>query len=48
MIGCDVDTVTTTIAPWVGSLHGESGLPAAWVETVCEANRRELDLRGSA
>jgi ADP-ribosylglycohydrolase len=48
MIGRDADSTATTVGSWVGALHGESGLPAGWVETVCRVNRREIDIRGLA
>ena len=28
------------------SKHNRTGLPKEWVETVCEENRRDFDLRG--
>ncbi|MFO8008694.1 MAG: ADP-ribosylglycohydrolase family protein [Candidatus Brocadiia bacterium] len=48
MIGRDADSVATTVGSWVGALCGLSGLPDEWVDTVCEANRAELDLRALA
>lgn len=48
MIGRDADSVATSVGSWVGALHGESGLPSEWVEAVCRANMRELDLRSLA
>lgn len=27
---------------------GESGLPKEWIDTVCQANIREIDIRGLA
>ena len=48
MLGRDCDSTATTVGGWVGALHGESGLPAEWVETVCEVNMQEIDIRGLA
>ena len=48
MLGRDADSTATTVGAWVGALHGESGLPAEWVETVCQANIREIDIRALA
>lgn len=45
MLGRDADSTATTVGSWVGALHGEAGLPAGCVETVCRANREEIDLR---
>lgn len=47
-IGRDADSTATTVGSWVGALHGESGLPAEWVETVCRVNMGEIDIRGLA
>jgi hypothetical protein len=47
-LGRDADSVATLVGSWVGALHGEPGLPAEWVETVCAANMGELDLRDLA
>jgi hypothetical protein len=46
MLGRDADSTSTTVGSWVGALHGESGLPRAWMTPVCEANRAEIDIRG--
>jgi ADP-ribosylglycohydrolase len=46
MIGRDCDSTASNVGGWCGGLHGESGLPKEWVETVCEINRRDFDLRG--
>jgi len=48
MLGRDADSTATTVGSWVGALHGESGLPKDWVDTVCEVNIREIDIRGLA
>lgn len=48
MLGRDADSTATTVGAWVGALHGESGLPQAWVDTVCQANIREVDIRDLA
>lgn len=48
MNGRDADSIATNVGGWVGGLHGLSAFPPEWVETVCEANRRELDIRGLA
>ena len=48
MIGRDADSTSTTVGSWVGALHGESGLPQEWVETVCAVNVHEIDIRGLA
>jgi hypothetical protein len=48
MLGRDADSTATTVASWVGALHGESGLPNEWVDTVCAANINEIDIRGLA
>jgi len=48
MLGRDADSTATTVGSWVGALHGESGLPREWVETVCQANIREIDIRDLA
>jgi ADP-ribosylglycohydrolase len=48
MLGRDADSTSTTVGSWVGALHGESGLPVAWVDKVCEVNRDEIDIRGLA
>jgi ADP-ribosylglycohydrolase len=48
MLGRDADSTATTVGAWVGALHGESGLPAEWVDIVCQANIREIDIRGLA
>lgn len=48
MIGRDCDSTATTVGSWVGALHGMSGLPADWVETVCRVNEPEIDIRGLA
>jgi ADP-ribosylglycohydrolase len=45
MIGRDCDSTASNLGGWCGGLHGESGLPKKWVETVCEVNRRDCDLR---
>jgi ADP-ribosylglycohydrolase len=47
-IGRDADSTATVVGSWVGALHGESGLPRDWVETVCRVNRQEIDIRGLA
>jgi ADP-ribosylglycohydrolase len=47
-LGRDCDTTATTVGALVGALHGESGLPRDWIETVCAANRQEIDLRRQA
>lgn len=47
-LGRDCDTTATTVGALVGALHGESALPGEWVEQVCAANMREVDLRGQA
>ena len=47
-LGRDCDTTATTVGAWVGALHGESGLPKDWVDTVCQANLAEIDIRGLA
>jgi ADP-ribosylglycohydrolase len=46
--GRDADSTATTVGAWVGAVHGESGLPKEWVNTVCEANAEEIDIRGLA
>ena len=43
-LGRDCDTTATTVGAWVGGLHGMSGLPQEWVDTVRKANRKEMDL----
>ena len=48
MLGRDADSTATTVGAWVGALHGESGLPKEWVDTVCKANAGEIDIRGLA
>ncbi len=48
MLGRDCDTTATTVASWVGALHGESGLPSDWVEIVCDVNRRDVPIRDLA
>ena len=48
MIGRDCDTTATTTGSWCGALHGESNLPEAWVETVCNTNLHTIDIRGLA
>jgi ADP-ribosylglycohydrolase len=48
MLGRDCDSTATTVGAWVGALHGESGLPAAWGDPVCEVNMPEIDIRGLA
>ena len=48
MLGQDADSTATTVGSWVGALHGESGLPKEWVDTVCQANIREIDIRDLA
>lgn len=48
MIGRDCDSTATTVGSWVGALHGESGLPREWVDTVCEVNMQEVDIRNLA
>ena len=48
MIGRDADTIATTVGSWVGALHGESRLPKHWVDQVCKANLREIDIRDLA
>jgi ADP-ribosylglycohydrolase len=48
MIGRDCDTTATTVGSWCGALHGEQGLPAEWVNTVCTVNEPEIDIRGLA
>jgi hypothetical protein len=48
MIGRDADSTATTVGSWVGALHGESGLPGEWVDTVCQVNMGEIDIRGLA
>lgn len=45
MIGRDCDSTATTVGAWVGALHGETGLPAEWVETVYRVNAPEIDIR---
>jgi len=45
MIGRDCDSTASNVGGWCGGLHGEAGLPKTWVETVCEVNRRDFDLR---
>ena len=45
MIGRDCDTTATTVGSWCGALHGESGLPEEWVETVCRINKPEIDIK---
>jgi len=45
MIGRDCDSTASNVGGWCGGLHGESGLPKEWIETVCQANRRDFDLR---
>jgi ADP-ribosylglycohydrolase len=42
MLGHDADSTATMIGSWVGALHGESGLPREWVDTVCQVNIRRL------
>jgi ADP-ribosylglycohydrolase len=48
MLGRDCDSTATTVGAWVGALHGESGLPGEWVETVCTVNINEIGIRGLA
>ncbi len=48
MMGRDCDSTATTVGSWVGALHGESGLPRHWVDTVCRVNVDEIDIRGLA
>jgi len=48
MLGRDCDSTATTVGAWVGALHGESGLPQEWIETVCAVNVNEIDIRGLA
>jgi ADP-ribosylglycohydrolase len=48
MLGRDCDSTATTVGAWAGALHGESGLPAEWAETVCAVNVNEIDIRGLA
>jgi ADP-ribosylglycohydrolase len=48
MLGRDADSIATTVGSWSGALAGETGLPRDWVNAVCHANRRELDLRALA
>ena len=45
MIGRDCDSTASNVGGWCGGLHGESELPKAWVETVCQVNRCDFDLR---
>ena len=45
MIGRDNDSTASNVGGWCGGLHGEAGLPKSWVETVCQVNRRDFDLR---
>jgi hypothetical protein len=45
MLGRDADSTATTTGSWVGALHGESGLPEEWVDTVYKANVNEIDIR---
>ena len=45
MIGRDCDSTASNVGGWCGGLHGEAGLPKSWVETVCQVNRRDFDLR---
>jgi ADP-ribosylglycohydrolase len=45
-LGRDCDTTATTVGAWVGALNGLSSLPKEWVDTVCKANIREMDLMG--
>jgi hypothetical protein len=47
-IGRDADTIATTVGSWVGALHGVSGLPRSWVDTVCAVNLQEVDIRSLA
>ena len=48
MMGRDCDSTATTVGSWVGALHGESGLPPDWVETVCRVNAPEIEIQGLA
>jgi ADP-ribosylglycohydrolase len=48
MIGRDCDSSATAVGSWCGALHGEAGLPAGWVNTVCEVNMPEIDIRDLA
>lgn len=43
-IGRDCDTTGTTIGAWLGALHGMDCLPKEWVDQVCSANSKEMDL----
>jgi len=45
MLGRDADTTATTVGSWVGGLHGESGLPREWVDTVCRVNLAHINIR---
>lgn len=46
MLGRDCDSTATSVGSWVGALHGESAFPEEWVETVCEVNKGDIDIRG--
>lgn len=43
-IGRDCDTTGTTIGAWLGALHGTKYLPQEWIEQVCSANEKEMNL----
>lgn len=47
-LGRDCDSTSTSVGAWVGALHGESGLPKEWVDTVCKVNMNEIDIRSLA
>jgi ADP-ribosylglycohydrolase len=46
MVGRDCDSSGTAVGSWVGALHGADAFPRGWVDTVCEANKGEIDIRG--
>lgn len=43
--GRDADSIASNVGGWCGALHGEEGLPKAWVDTVLSANAPFVDLR---
>ena len=45
LLGRDCDSTASNVGGCRGGLHGESGLPKDWVDTVCQVNRRDMDLR---
>jgi ADP-ribosylglycohydrolase len=45
MLGRDADSTATSVGSGVGALHGESAFPEEWVDTVCEVNKGDIDIR---